>query len=172
MPMRHQAPPTFARTARIRLPLLVLRRSDCRSRVRVVGRRRSAQAKQAIESLVPAAARCGSPGQTIPLPDPAGPRNLALGTGIRRRGQLRPRPSPDPAGPCPIDPKEGVASPGPRNPASPHDTWRPPLPSHRSQNPSPDRRSSAMNSGNREILRYGRKQLVMEMRRRPFRGDA
>src|SRR5271166_350489 len=60
MPTRHQAPPTFARTARIRLPLLVLRRSDCRSRARVVGRRRSAQAKQAIESLVPAAARCGS----------------------------------------------------------------------------------------------------------------
>lgn len=36
---------------------------------------------------------------------------------------------------------------------------------------SPDRRSSAMNSGNREILRYGRKQLVLEKRDRPFRED-
>jgi hypothetical protein len=40
---------------------------------------------------------------------PAGPRNLALGTGIRRRRQLRPR-HPLTRWPCPIDPKEGVGS--------------------------------------------------------------
>ena len=43
------------------------------------------------EPALPAFARRGSPGQTRPLPDPAGPRNLALDTGIRRRHQPRPR---------------------------------------------------------------------------------
>jgi hypothetical protein len=83
--------------------------------VRVVGRRRSAQAKQAIESLVPAAARCGSPGQTIPLPDPAGPRNLAQGTGIRRRGQLRPR-HPLTRGPLSNRPEGRSSQPGTEEP--------------------------------------------------------
>ena len=58
--------------------------------------------------------------------DPADTRNLALGTGIRRRRQPRPR-HPLTRGPL-SDRPQGRSSqpPGPWNPASPHDTRRPP----------------------------------------------
>ncbi len=83
------------------------------------------------DPALPVAARCGPPGQTIPLPDPAGPRNLALGTGIRHRRQPRPRHPLTRGPPCPFDPKEGAATPGPWNPASAHDTRRRRLPRSR-----------------------------------------
>ena len=96
---------------------------------------RPARQGRARHAALPAAARRRPPRPPRPPADPPHTRNLALGTGIRRRGQPRPR-HPRPAGPCPIDPKEGVASLGQWNPASPHDTRRPPLPSHQNQNPT------------------------------------
>ena len=81
------------------------------------------------------------------------PKNLALGTGIRRRCQLRPR-HPLTRGPLSNRPQGRSSQPGTEEPGvtARHAATAPTVPPESKPNP-PDRRSPAMNSGNREILR-------------------
>ena len=81
------------------------------------------------------------------------PKNLALGTGIRRRCQPRPR-HPLTRGPLSNRPQGRSSQPGTEEPGvtARHAATAPTVPPESKPNP-PDRRSSAMNSGNREILR-------------------
>jgi hypothetical protein len=100
-----------------------------------------------------AIAMLSSPGQTIPLPDPAGSRNMALGTGIRRRCQLRPR-HPLTRGPLSNRPQGRSSQPGTEEPGvtARHAAAVPTVPPGIKTQLAGWTRIS-MNSGNREILK-------------------